>query len=755
MKKKKLLSLAVCAALAFSAVPYDAVQNVISSDIIARAEGNSTSTGLKCLSLDKTGVVKVSGVYGIESVKIGFNMDSIKDGDTLIVESSNKSVIDIPEWDNVFDLYPGWSDNQEIYVSPVRCGTATITVKLHGESLKIPVVVCERRAEGLTVSNSGLNSVSLNWDKTTGASGYVIKKSTTLTDKELKSEEYPYSKFKTVKYVSGAANCSAKLTQEWGEKATYYVQPYVEYKGNKYISDTDTVSAYWSAAYTKPNTGVSLSGVKKVAAKTLQVSWKNAGSKYSYKLYRSTDENNGYKLVKTVPASTKSTITVNDKVSNGVTYYYKLVTVKGGRVSGKSASVSGFIPISTAKKITKANFLSGITSGQYGWNCSSSDSMYYFAQDGKFNIAELDYDTKSNVNVLKVYTLNNKFKVSKKKTVKLPKNSDFGGFYHAYDGNNYVVVGYFNPKESKTKTVISVIKYSKNWKKLGTANIKGGESNYFEGIYYPFEGGNVRMDLNGTKLYLYTAREMFAIDGVHHQSNIAFEIDTKTMKAKANNINYTSHSFNQFVRFQNGNIYLCDHGDGYDRGVCVTLCKRYGKASMTQDMVVPLEFDGQIGDNYTGATVGGMEVGKTNVVTIGTTIAHKGFKLNGKTGGNTNLYVILTNKNTGKSTVKWLTKYDSKKSKNYVEEARMVKITDDCFAVLYSVKNEKTGKSVFHCMYINNSGKVLKNKVYKSVTFNCGTQPVLYKGFITFADEVYNSKTYSGTRKIFRIPATW
>ena len=45
-------------------------------------------------------------------------------------------------------------------------------------------------------------------------------------------------------------------------------------------------------------------------------------------------------------------------------------------------------------------------------------------------------------------------------------NSDLvAGFYHGPDGNNYVALGTYNTKESKTKVVIRVIKYSKAWKK--------------------------------------------------------------------------------------------------------------------------------------------------------------------------------------------------------------------------------------------------------------------------------------------------
>ena len=716
----------------------------------------NTSAGLKCLDLDENGVLKVQEIGWNESKIIEYTAQTESEVLTLSVKSSDPSVVTIPKEYKTVELYADWGYSNYFYFTPVKPGTAAVIITLNDETLKIPVVVCAPCISDITAVNSGIDKVKLKWDQVPEANGYIIKKSTSVNNLQEDTYFYPTSGFKSVKYISGAKNCSAKLSQKWDETAAYFIQPYIEYNGHKYIPDAEQIYRYSTVTFKKPRTGVEISGVKKTADKTLQISWKNAGSSYSYKLYRSTDENNGYKLIKDIAASTKETITVNDKVSKGVTYYYKLVTVKSGKKSVKSASVSGFIPIKSELKVTNANFLSNVPVNQYGWNWADSDDMYYYAQNGAFHIVNKEYDSKNDLYVLKIYTLNSKFKADKKKTVKLPANSFFGGFYQAYDGNSYVVVGYNNPKESKKKTVISVIKYSSNWEKLGTANIKGGASNIFTGIYSPFDAGNVRMDLNGTKLYLYTARTMFALDdGLHHQSNIAFEIDTKTVKAKEKNINYTSHSFNQFVRFQNGNIYLCDHGDAYARGVCVTLCNNYGKSTMTQNELIPLVFDGDIGDNYTGATVCGMEVGKTNVVTVGTSVAHKDFKLNGKTGGNRNLYVIITNKTTGKSTVKWLTKYESSNSDNYVQEARMVKITDDCFAVLYSVTNGKTGKSIFHCMYINNSGTILKNKTYKNVTFNCGTQPILYKGYITFADEEIQYDPYESVRKIYRIPASW
>ena len=63
--------------------------------------------------------------------------------------------------------------------------------------------------------------------------------------------------------------------------------------------------------------------------------------------------------------------------------------------------------------------------------------------------------------------------------------SIFGGFY-AGDGYNFLIFGQENPEESNQKEVIRVVKYSKDWKRLDQASLKGANTTI------PFCAGSLR-----------------------------------------------------------------------------------------------------------------------------------------------------------------------------------------------------------------------------------------------------------------------
>ena len=148
--------------------------------------------------------------------------------------------------------------------------------------------------------------------------------------------------------------------------------------------------------------------------------------------------------------------------------------------------------------------------------------------------------------------------------------------------------------------------------------------------------------------------------------------------------------------------------------------------------------------------MGGMEIGATNILVCGTAQPH-GYKVAGVKGFGSykrNVYVTVTNKTTGKSTVKWLTNINPKKGKKSVGETRMVKLGDNRFAVIYGVTDDKTKKETVYYTVINNAGKKLVTKKYAGLAFSGGSQPLLSAGSIYWADEAPDGKTM-----LYRIPA--
>jgi hypothetical protein len=320
---------------------------------------------------------------------------------------------------------------------------------------------------------------------------------------------------------------------------------------------------------------------------------------------------------------------------------------------------------------------------------------------------------------LVVQGFDKKLKMVSTKKVTLDAYDLWGGVYHGPDNNNYVITGSPNPKESKKKVVIQVTKYSSSWKKDKTATIKGGGSNVFEGIYVPFAASSVALDMQGTTLYMMTGRRMFRTeDGLNHQSNIGFKINTTTMKATVSNISYASHSFGQRVRFKDGALYVADHGDAYPRSMQLTWQKGYGtKTAGIVQSVDAFTIMGVTGNNYTGASLDGMEVGKSNVLMCGTSVPQN-YAVQGIKGDSPkykrNLYVTVTNRTSGKTKVKWLTIYKPT-GKTGVVSASMVKLSEERFGILYVVNSG--GKNVPHYMVIDGNGeKVFKRKIDGVIT---------------------------------------
>ena len=193
----------------------------------------------------------------------------------------------------------------------------------------------------------------------------------------------------------------------------------------------------------------------------------------------------------------------------------------------------------------------------------------------------------------------------------------WGGFFAGED-YNFFVFGQENPSESDNTEVIRVVKYSKDWQRLGQASLRGANTTI------PFEAGSLRMDEYGGYLYIRTCHEMYTSDdGLNHQTNLTMAVDQSSMEVTDSyydvmnaSYGYVSHSFNQFLLVdEEGRIVALDHGDAYPRAM--TFMRYYADAatgrftdSFYQGRLCSVgeqrTFAGAVGDNVTGASVGGL-----------------------------------------------------------------------------------------------------------------------------------------------------
>lgn len=695
-----------------------------------------------------------SGYDGSGYLNFFYNWRSKGSSDTVVVQakSSDPKVIELTNTKyNIYcsSFYSSGGGYGGFGYTIHKVGKASITLSIGKTSCRIDMYVLPEQVEIRKISQSG-TKVKVEW-KSAGCDGYIIERAS--------SSSGPWTQVGK----AGASAVAKNITASWNVSRWYRVHGYFLRNGKMICLEDYEISSQ-PAEFTAEPLKTKITSVSKQGSSSLKIKWKKMSGATGYVVYSASSDNGKYKKLYT--AKSGNTISYTHKVSKGKTYFYYVVAVYGNVKSEPSMSFAGMLPKSgkaSGKTQTKVNqeevtawtwqkgdsvsVLGG--KGQYsGWNWAKPDQTYYYESGGKYCVVCVQ-DNGS----LQISELNLSMKYTSQKKVKLGKYDVWGGFYKGTDGNFYVAVGYYNLKESDSKTVIKVMKYNSKWKLQKTCSIKGSASNAFKGIYSPFEAGSCRMDMQGSTLYVHTARQMYMhSDGLRHQSNISFEINTKTMKYAAADDSYVSHSFNQYVKFKDGNLYQVDHGDGYPRAITLTITNNYQTQKETSVEAEVFKFKGYTGDNFTGAQVGGAEVGYKNVLICGTAQPH-GYKVKGVTGSGNglkeNVFVVVADRETGKSQVKWLTTYNPKTSKTTVSEARMVKLSDKRFAILYNT--ETNGKDKLHYVVVDNNGKKVYSKNYNGMYLYGKSQPILYKGYIQWVATYL--KDNRRITKSFRIPA--
>ena len=194
-------------------------------------------------------------------------------------------------------------------------------------------------------------------------------------------------------------------------------------------------------------------------------------------------------------------------------------------------------------------------------------------------------------------------------SVDLDMELDLWGGFYAGEDYNFVIFGQENPSEDDNAEVIRVVKYDKDWNRLGQASLRGANTTI------PFDAGSVRCDEYNGYLYVRTSHEMYQSgDGLNHQANLTFSVRESDMTITdgyhgvVSNRGYVSHSFNQFILVDGqGRLVALDHGDAYPaRGA---LLSRYDNEAGSDTFATGCQtfavttWSGGVGENTTGANV--------------------------------------------------------------------------------------------------------------------------------------------------------
>ena len=326
----------------------------------------------------------------------------------------------------------------------------------------------------------------------------------------------------------------------------------------------------------------------------------------------------------------------------------------------------------------------------------------------------------------------------------------FGGFY-ATDENYYILSGQNNSEKDDTVEVLRLTKYDKDWNRIASA------SEYGANTKKPFDAGSARMTHDGKYLFIRTCHLMYS----GHQANYTIQVDTEQMKVTSafsgvydSTYGYISHSFNQFVVNDESNVYFLDHGDAYDRGLILSSFSTSSDGHIAQRSAVNIfPFMGPAGQNYTGCQVTGFSLAGDNLITVGRSVPHS-FSVNGLTGYenlNLNAFMIITDKNSMASRFIWLTQYSPSGDVIRLTEPKLIPVGNNQYTVLFS--DETSKQSVLHYLLMDGSGNILLSKLYKNVTIQTDSQPILWGRNIVWTSGNYDNHNYDGTETfLYEIP---
>ena len=360
-------------------------------------------------------------------------------------------------------------------------------------------------------------------------------------------------------------------------------------------------------------------------------------------------------------------------------------------------------------------------------------SYLYQREDGNFTRVEA-VDGKV---IIEVYDQDFQLLTSKSAAMEL---DTFGGFY-AGQGYNFLVFGGNNSAESSSQEVVRVVKYSKDWERLGQASLTGANTET------PFRSGSLRCAEYSGMLYIITSHRMFkSSDGLNHQANMILAVRESDMTItdshySVSNIGasgYVSHSFNQFIIVDNqGRLVSLNHGDAYPRAaVLYRYPKKAGEEKIigsSGSNVNVMTFQGATGDNSTGASLGGLAASESNYLTAGNTVIQDS-SFASRTTRNIVLTVTSQQNMSAPKTVQ-LTSY-SDGGQNSASTPQLVKISDDRFLVLWDVQSRTsygsyTPDGTIAYVFVNGSG-VQQGQIYTAQGCLSDCQPVLAGGKVVW-----------------------
>lgn len=339
-------------------------------------------------------------------------------------------------------------------------------------------------------------------------------------------------------------------------------------------------------------------------------------------------------------------------------------------------------------------------------------------------LSRVEYDNTTKKVYIEVYTTKGDFVSGQTLTMELPL---WGGVYMG-STYNFIVFGQTNFEDSNDVEVVRVVRYDKSWNRIDSVSYYGINT------YYPFHAGSLRMVEKGNELFIQTCHEMYlSSDGYHHQANMFLVLNYKTMTPifsgyKVSNVHaYCSHSFNQFITTDGTNIFTADHGDAYNRSLNI---HKYSLSDYSVIDLKPTNIDvfliaGEIGNNTTGAFLGGLQASGTGVLVAANSVDQTAASVN--FAGQRNILITYTPTSsftTASTKQNWITNYVNGEK---VTSPSLVKITSSKFLLMWGVDDKRLN----YCLLDGTGTKI--SDIYSLVGVNMfDGEPVVVGSKVTW-----------------------
>ncbi|NMO95033.1 hypothetical protein [Paenibacillus lemnae] len=324
----------------------------------------------------------------------------------------------------------------------------------------------------------------------------------------------------------------------------------------------------------------------------------------------------------------------------------------------------------------------------------------------------------------------------------------FGGFYSG-ETYNYIAFGQENKEENNQKEVIRIVRYDKEFNRLNSVSVTGGESFTIT----PFQFAAGRMEEHGDKLVFHTSRLRYTTaDGLNHQSQLTLIVNTPTMTV-VNDLgqfqtNHVGHSFDQYVLFDGSQHVLLDHGDAFPRSV--VLQKENGSRYTEVELY---QIPGSIGANMTGVSIGGFKQSSSHYLTAMNTVDHSlvraytSFEMVGLKKDQRDIIISAVPKNNlNNSAVRHITLAKYTGSQAIGSIPKIVKLSDQRMMVLWQEFDMEGTRENLKYVFINGEGTAQGSVQTKEHFVLSETDPAVIDNQVVWYTNEH------GQRKFYTIP---